>query len=86
MENYKYDLDVAGENIKRAADLLNCFCEFCDEEGCFGKSENFNEKAHKAIAFVDRMNTYRSLVDTSVALLYGEYEAIQKALNTKFGA
>lgn len=85
MENYKYDLDKVGGNIKRAADSLNCFCEFCDEEGHFGKSKDFNEKAHKAIAFVDRMDTYRSLVDTSVSILYNEYDYVQKALNMKSG-
>lgn len=82
MENYKYELDVTGGRIKRAADLLNCFCEFCDDEGHFGNSKTFEEKAHKAIAFMDRIGTFRSLVDTSVSILYDECRNIEKILET----
>lgn len=81
MENYGYDLDVLSSKIKRTADLLSCFCEFCDEEGHFGKSKTFNEKAHKSIAFMERLDTFRSLVDVSALTLYEEYSAIEKALD-----
>lgn len=77
-EFLKYDLDVISVELKRSADLLNCFLEFCDEECHLGDGKSFNDEAYHAITFVQRMDTFRSLVDMAHQTLVKEQEKLEK--------
>ena len=83
MGNYEYekDLDVIATEIKQAVNLISCFIDFCNEEGHCEDCETLREAENKALCFIKRISTYRSLIDTAETILLKEHKILESIID-----
>ena len=81
--NNKIDIESIAIDLEQAINLLNCFYEFCEEEGNLSSVTSFEEKTIAAISFANRMRSRRSLLFVSEEILRNNLEKLNSHLSRK---